>query len=147
MHPDRIQQLVVIVAPLLYGLAAHAGELVYAPVSPAFGGANGNAAQVWLSTAQATNKHKPPVEPIPGLTGQSGLQQFNDMLERTVLGQLASAATSSILGPDGKLIPGTVDTGSFRITITDLGGGVLQITTTDKNTGASTSFEIGGNGS
>jgi curli production assembly/transport component CsgF len=135
---------VFIVAPVFCALAANAGELVYTPVNPAFGGANASAAQVWLSTAQATNKHKAPVDPSTLPTRETALQQFNDMLERTVLGQLASAATSSILGPNGKLVPGTVETGNFRITITDLGGGVLQITTTDKTTGQSTTFEIGG---
>lgn len=128
--------------PLLYACAATAGELVYVPTNPAFGGNNAAATQVLLSTAQATNKHKGP-DTAAALADQSPLQQFNDMLERTVLGQLAAAATSSILGPNGKLVPGTVETGNFRITITDLGGGMLQITTTDKTTGATTSFEIG----
>jgi curli production assembly/transport component CsgF len=44
----------------------------------------------------------------------------------------------------GKLKPGTVETGNFRIDIVDAGGGVLVITTTDKVTGATTSFQVGG---
>jgi curli production assembly/transport component CsgF len=48
------------------------------------------------------------------------------------------------MGPNGGLQPGTVETGNFRITIVDSGGGVLTITTTDKVTGASTSFQVGG---
>lgn len=128
----------VILAP---GVAA-ATDLVYAPTNAAFGGTSA-ATQMLLGTAQATNKHTAPVDPSALLSKQTSLQQFNDMLERAVLGQLASAATSGIFGTNGKLMPGTVETGNFRITITDLGGGVLEITTTDKTTGDTTSFQIG----
>ena len=63
------------------------------------------------------------------------------MLERSILSQLASGAAAKI-SANGKLIPGTVETANFTITIIDLGGGVLQITTTDKATGTSTSFQV-----
>jgi curli production assembly/transport component CsgF len=48
------------------------------------------------------------------------------------------------MGPGGKLQPGIVETGNFRIEIVDAGGGMLIVTTTDKTTGATTSFQIGG---
>jgi curli production assembly/transport component CsgF len=48
------------------------------------------------------------------------------------------------MGSGGKLKPGVVETGNFRIEIVDSGGGMLTITTTDKVTGASTSFQVGG---
>ena len=130
-------------AALLIGLSAmtaNATELVYAPVNPSFGG-NPLNGQTLLNSAQATNKHKDPN--ASSLTQKTALQQFNEMLERSVLSQLASAATSNVMGPGGKLTPGTVETGNFRIVITDLGGGILQITTIDKVTGASTSFQVG----
>ncbi len=60
-----------------------------------------------------------------------------------MLSQLASAATSKLMGQDGKLVPGTFSTANFVITVTDLGGGVLRVTTTEKATGATTSFEVG----
>ncbi len=123
-----------------WATAAGATELVYAPVNPSFGG-NPNNGQTLLNAAQATNKHKDPA--ATALAQKSPLLQFNEMLERSVLSQLASAATSNVLGPGGKLTPGTVETGNFRIVITDLGGGMLQITTTDKVSGASTSFVVG----
>jgi curli production assembly/transport component CsgF len=124
---------------LLSSFAAHAGasDLVYTPISTQFGGSPNAGAQM-LSQAQATNKHKD----APALSSQNSLQQFNDSLSRSILGQLASAATSSIIGSNGKLQPGTVQTGNFRITITDLGGGTLQITTVDKVTNDSTTFVI-----
>lgn len=122
---------------------ARATDLVYTPVNPSFGGSPLNGS-VLLNAAQAQNKTKDPDAPKPTATGQqTSLQQFNDILERSVLSRLASAATSGIMGPNGQLIPGTVNTGNFSIQISDLGGGLLQVTTTDKATGATTSFQVG----
>jgi curli production assembly/transport component CsgF len=122
---------------------ASAGELVYTPVNPSFGGSALNGS-VLLNAAQAQNKTKDPDAPTAAKsTQQSALQQFNDILERSVLSRLASAATSNIIGPNGQLVPGTIDTGNFTIQISDLGGGLLQVTTTDRVTGAATSFQVG----
>lgn len=120
--------------------AAPASELVYVPTNPAFGGSPLNASG-FLSMAQMTNKHKDASDAASGK--QSGLEQFTDMLERSVLSQLSAAATAGVMGSGGKLHPGSVETGNFRIDIVDAGGGVLVITTTDKTTGQSTSFQIG----
>lgn len=121
-------------------LASQATEIVYYPINPAFGGSplNGN----WmLGIAQAQNKHQDPE--ADALRNTSPLQNFNDALERAILGQLASAATQQISGPNGQLRPGTVQTGNYIIDIVDLGGGLLRITTTDKVLGTSTSFQVG----
>jgi curli production assembly/transport component CsgF len=120
--------------------AAQATELVYVPVNPNFGGSPLNGATL-LGLAQAQNKTKDP--DAQGSQKQSALQQFNDSLQRSILGRLAAAATSNVVGADGKLQPGTVETSDFLITISDLGGGTLKVTTTDKSTGAITSFEVG----
>jgi curli production assembly/transport component CsgF len=128
---------------LLIGLAcapAQASELVYVPINPSFGGNPMNANGL-LSTAQLTNKHK---DPDQAAAKKTGLQQFADLLERSILGQLSAAATSGVLGAGGKLQPGIVETGNFRIEIVDAGGGLLIVTTTDKLTGASSSFQVGG---
>ena len=120
--------------------AAHATELVYTPGNPAFGGSALNGS-VLLNAAQAQNKHRDPDDLSSQLASRTPLEQFNDSLQRSVLSQLASAATSGVMS-NGKLIPGTVQTGDFSIAISDLGGGMLQITTTDKVTGASTTFQV-----
>jgi curli production assembly/transport component CsgF len=120
-----------------------ASELVYYPVNPSFGG-NPINGTVLLNSAQATNKHKDPeANAANPATQKTSLQQFNDMLERSILSQLAAAASSRISGSGGKLVPGSVETGNFRIDIADLGGGLLLVTTTDRATGASTSFQVG----
>ncbi|MFL6675432.1 MAG: curli assembly protein CsgF [Massilia sp.] len=143
MPENLYRMLAVTMSAMLLATVACASELVYVPVNPAFGGSPLNASGL-LSTAQLTNKHKDPAAIAAAATKQTPLQQFTDMLERSVLGQLSSAATAGIMGSGGKLQPGTVETGNFRIAIVDAGGGRLIITTTDKVSGASTSFEVGG---
>lgn len=123
--------------------AAMATPIVYVPINPAFGG-NPLIGNSLLATAQASNKHRDPLA-ANSMLSKTPLQQFSDMLERSVLGQLSAAATAGVIG-NGKLKPGSVETGNFRIDIVDAGGGVLIITTTDKVTGDSTSFQIGGQG-
>lgn len=130
----------VLLAAMLAG-GAGATDLVYQPVNPAFGGYPANG-QHLLATATATNNHAGKDGLGRSLLDQSPLAQFNQTLERTVLSQLAAAATSKLTGSDGKLLPGTFSTENFTISVTDLGGGMLRITTTDKATGAATTFEV-----
>lgn len=119
---------------------ADASELVYTPINPSFGG-NPTNGSILLNSAQATNKHKDP-SASSALGQKTPLQQFNESLERSILNQLSAAAASKISG-GGKLVPGTVETANFLIDIVDLGGGLLQVTTTDKVTGAASSFQVG----
>ncbi|MEO7494083.1 MAG: curli assembly protein CsgF [Massilia sp.] len=120
----------------------HATELVYVPVNPNFGGSPNNAPGL-LAIGSATNKHGLQSGLGGSSLNQTPLQQFNQTLERMVLSQLASAATSKLMGQNGKLVPGTFTTENFIITVTDLGGGILRVTTTEKATGVVTSFEVG----
>ncbi|MGB3290709.1 MAG: curli assembly protein CsgF [Burkholderiaceae bacterium] len=123
---------------------APATELVYYPFNPSFGG-NPLNGTVLLNSALATNRHTDPDigQDKLGIEDKSPLQVFNETLERSILSRLASAASSQIVGPDGKFIPGTLDTGSFTISIVDLGNGFLSINTTDKLTGGVTTFQVG----
>jgi curli production assembly/transport component CsgF len=114
-----------------------ASELVYTPVNPSFGGNPLNGA-VLMNQATAQNKFKESIDS----GDQSALTQFNTMLQSAILSRVSSAVTSSIVGADGSLTPGTVETTDFRITITNLQSGLLQITTTDKSTGQTTQFQV-----
>lgn len=129
-------------AVLLAGAGAHANPLVYTPMNPSFGG-NPLYGSYLLGRAQAQDRNKDPNAGTGfGNSSQSQLQQFQNSLQQAILSRIAGAVSSSVIGADGKLIPGTVETDNFRITIADLGSGQLRITTVDKSTGASTSFEI-----
>lgn len=145
MHPLRALRTLLPALSLTW-LAGHAvpaaaTELVYVPLNPSFGGSPLNSHL--LSTAEAQNRFKDPEETARGLgQDKTPLQQFNEILERSILSRLASAATSSVIGSSGELVPGTVQTDSFVIDILDLGGGTLRVTTTDKVTGAVSTFEV-----
>lgn len=128
---------------LVLHISAIASEIIYTPLNPSFGG-NPNNGVVLLSSASATNRHKDPNALSASSLQKTPLQTFNETLERAILGQLASSVSQKLLGNGtGKLTPGTVDTTNFTIRISDLGGGVLQVTTTDKFTGFSTAFQVG----
>ena len=133
----------VFVAATLLAGAAHANPLVYTPVNPVFGGSPLNGPYL-LNRAQAQDDHKDPAasSALNSLSPQSQLEQFNNALQQAVLSRVSAAVSSSIVGADGKLIPGTVETQNFLITISDLGGGRIRILTTDKLSGSSTSFDI-----
>ena len=124
---------------------AAATELIYYPTNPSFGGNPLNGPML-LNSAQAQNKHTddPDLDRDQfGFQQETPLQTFNDTLQRSILSRVAASATSQIIGGDGMLRPGTIETGDFTISIIDAGGGVLNITTTDKSSGASTSFQVG----
>jgi curli production assembly/transport component CsgF len=130
---------------LLALLAAGAGanEIVYTPVNPSFGGSPLNG-PVLLNSANAQNKHTDPAlnSALSRFGTQSQLDLFNQRLQSLILDRIANSLTGSIFDANGNLKPGTVDTGTFSVTIVDQGGGLLLITTTDKTTGASTTFQV-----
>lgn len=134
--------LLFVTLALLSGLTTtslHASELVYQPINPSFGGSPLNG-PVLLNSAQAQNDFTES-SPSSG-SQQNALSQFNNMLKSAILSRVASAVTSGIVGPTGQLTPGTVETADFRIAINDIGGGQLQILTTDKSTGQTTEFQV-----
>lgn len=123
-------------AALLATGHAMAGELVYTPVNPNFGGNPANGSFL-LSEAQAQNHFKEPV------TQESTFQQFQDTLDRAILSRIATTASGSLFDANGHLKAGSeYDNADFHVSVVDLGGGILQVTTTDKNTGATTVFQI-----
>ncbi|AQV96462.1 curli assembly protein CsgF [Cupriavidus necator] len=147
MHAPKQRISLTAVVAVLSVTAGHAfaTTLIYQPVDPSFGG-NPLNGPVLLDIANAQNKYKDPSMQSFGPGGllgqQSALQQFNNQLQQAILSRVASSVTNSIVGPNGQLIPGTIETGSFSINIVNVGSGVLQITTTDKSTGASTTFQV-----
>lgn len=138
----RITRMAFVGAILIAFDAAHATTLVYTPVNPTFGGDPANGA-VLMNAATAQNKHvNSSVSDSSSST--STLDQFNSELQQAILSRVATSVTSSIVGPDGSLKPGTINTGNFSIAITQVTGGNLQVTTTDKTTGSSTTFIVSG---
>jgi curli production assembly/transport component CsgF len=128
---------------LAFPAAAAAGELVYQPVNPSFGGNPLNGPNL-LNSANSQNKltTDPNAQSLFGRTAQSQLDLFNQRLQSLILDRIATSLSSSLFDSSGALKPGRVETSTFLIDILDQNNGTLLITTTDKTTGASTSFEI-----
>lgn len=118
-----------------------ATEMVYTPVNPSFGG-NPMNGSVLLNSANAQNKHTASSGGYSGYTPPTALQSFNSRLQALILDRLASSVTDSLFDANGNFQPGTIDTTNFTITIVDLGNGMMRITTTEKSSGTSTTFEI-----
>jgi curli production assembly/transport component CsgF len=127
----------------LLASAASATEIVYTPINPSFGG-NPLNGPVLLNGANAVNHYKDPSfgNAFSTFAAPSSLTLFNQQLQSLILSRIASSITGSVFDPNGNLKPGTIETSSFIINIVDLGNNVLKITTTDKSTGASTTFQV-----
>ncbi|MDX1694965.1 MAG: curli assembly protein CsgF [Ketobacteraceae bacterium] len=127
-------------ATLLFGLClsgfSTASELIYQPVNPSFGGNALNGSYL-LNSANAQNDLKD-----PDLDDETGLDDFNDSLQRALLSRLTSTLTGSMVDADGNLVPGILETGDYIIEITDIGDGELRVTTTERATGESTTFIV-----
>ena len=113
-----------------------ASELIYQPVNPSFGGNALNGTYL-LNSANAQNDLKD-----PDLDDETGLDDFNDSLQRALLSRLTSTLTGSMVDADGNLVPGILETGDYIIEITDIGDGELRVTTTERATGESTTFIV-----
>lgn len=134
--------VMVALLTVMFG-TVNATEITYVPVNPSFGGSPLNG-PVLLNSANAQNKHTDPSvdRTLSALGSRSSLDQFNQRLQAMILDRIATSISGSLFDGGGNLQPGTVDTSGFSITIVDQGGGMLLITTTDKSTGATTSFQI-----
>ena len=122
---------------------AAAGELVYRPVNPSFGGDPFNGPNL-LNEANAQNRHKDPEAADPGsFFGQqaSPLQQFTNALQSSILSRVAGAVSGQVVDSNGNLVPGTFTIGNIRVVVA-AGAGLLTITTTDLSTGQSTTFQV-----
>lgn len=121
--------------PLIICSHGFASELVYQPVNPSFGGNALNGTYL-LNSANAQNDIKDPD------LDTSGLEDFNDSLQRSILSRLTSALSGRLVDSDGNFVPGIVETGDFIIEITDIGDGEIRVTTTERSTGESTTFIV-----
>jgi curli production assembly/transport component CsgF len=145
-YPALPAWLAAIVLGCTVCATAGASPLTYFPVNPTFGG-NPLNGPFLLNSAQAQNKYDENPDMSPGGSGfepRTALQDFNETLQRSILGRLSAAATSYLIDASGNLFPGsTISSSDFIITISNpSSSGVLTITTTDKSTGAVTSFEV-----
>lgn len=137
-----MRKVLHVAAALMVPASVFGGPLVYTPVNPSFGGNPLNGPNL-LNAANAQNKlTDPTVSSLFGRTSQSQLDLFNQRLQSLILDRIANSLSNSLFDANGNLKAGVVETSTFLISIVDLGNGQLLVTTTDKATGASSSFQI-----
>lgn len=113
---------------------ASAGELVYQPINPSFGGDPFNGSYL-LGKAQAQDTNDPPgIDRFEPLTATERLVQS---LQSRLISQLISDVEA------GEINEGTFDSSEFGVVIRD-DGGQLSINVTDKATGDVTTINVGG---
>ncbi len=123
---------------MCFVVTASASSLVYTPKNPSFGGPAAYGTYL-LNNANAQNQFK---DPDAIRKDKTPIEEFNDRLQRSLLSRITSTISRSIIGIDGAVNPGSFETTDFLIDVTDLGGGQMSITTTDKVTGDQTSIVI-----
>lgn len=117
---------------------ARAGELVYMPTNPTFGG-NPNNASGLMAIASAQNDYK---APTTTLTPQ---QKFINSVQSAVLARMSRAAVTQLFDTYGNPVLGTVvSAGDFTIEfVAEEGTGNITLVTRDIATGGETRVEIG----
>ena len=123
-----------LVAGWLVASVSFAGEMVYQPANPSFGGNPFNAGPL-LNQANAQNDNVDPNRTV------RQAQTFADRVDRLVLNAIASGILGNITDSTGDLIPGTIDTGINTIVITDLGT-QLEVVITNNATGEVTTILV-----
>jgi len=132
-------------AALFFASSANAGQLVYTPVNPTFGGSPFNGAYL-LSTADANNfdflSNPKAAQELNSLTSQQNTaQELRQALISALISQASQTVIDSILGTNGQ----ASDSGTFSLageTINfNRAGGEINITLTDP-TGGQTQITI-----
>jgi curli production assembly/transport component CsgF len=124
-----------IFAGCLFAVPAMAGELIYTPTNPSFGGSPLNATQL-MNEASAQKPSAPPVK----TTKQSTSQQFVQMLQSQLYAGLANSVANAITGQNSQA-DGTIKLDSMQLTWNTVGG-QTSITMTDFATGQITQISV-----
>jgi len=137
-----VSRVVCLAAVLVLGaVRAHAGELIYQPVNPSFGGNPFNSSHL-LATANAQNGYPPPSRRSPAgiAEGSSNADRFIRQLEGRLLSGLASELTNAIFGNElqerGKVVFGE-QTITFERTLES-----IDLVIEDASTGATTEISV-----
>ena len=137
MYPSKLiamKKIVIQTLLLACGCANVAAEnLNFNFQNPSFLGGNPNNAAGLLNQANAQNPYKAPVD--------TALQKFQKNMESAIFSRIQSKLLEAQFGKEAPVV-GDYDTLNFRINVSDAGNNLLVVTTTDKITGAVTTFTV-----
>ncbi|MCP4298936.1 MAG: curli production assembly/transport component CsgF [Proteobacteria bacterium] len=120
--------------------AVLAGEMVYTPANPSFGGNSFNA-QWLMSEAQAQSEYKEKKDVDPYGYESDPLKDFQDGLNRQILSRLSREIVDVAFGEEGDFQEGSYQIGDYTINI-DPNSSVVKIEILDELTGNNTLIEI-----
>lgn len=115
-------------------LQANAGELVYQPINPSFGG-DPFMGSYLLGKAQSQDTNTDPN--ARGIESLSSTERLIQSLESRLISQLISDVGA------GEVDEGAFDSGEFSVVVRDEGG-LLIVRVVDKVTGDVTNISVGG---
>ncbi len=124
----------------LCAASSQAGELVYVPTNPTFGG-NPNNASGLMAAASAQNDYKAPVAPK---TTQTALEKFTAAVQTRLLSRLTADTVDALYPTDGNPNFDTpVTVGNFTVTLKEGDNNSVIMVTTDITTGKTTEIMVG----
>jgi curli production assembly/transport component CsgF len=133
--------IVRLLATCAFACPASAGELVFTPVNPQFGGSPLNASA--LQYEASAQKPNAPVK----ITQQSSAQQFLQLLQSQLYASLANSVASAITGQNSQGA-GTITLNTLTISWStggcgeNLSGSCSNITISDSSTGQITTISV-----
>lgn len=128
------RNLLTLVAGSLLATTASAGELIYQPLNPSFGG-DPFMGTYLLGKAQAQDTNRDPDS--RGIESISSTERLIQSLESRLISQLISDVGAGNVGE------GSFDSGDFSVVVRDEGG-QLVVRVIDKVTGDVTNISVGG---
>jgi curli production assembly/transport component CsgF len=131
-------QILLLISTITYVIQA--GELIYTPVNPSFGGSPLNA-QWLLSSAQTQNSYSE--KSSAESASRSPVENFKESLNRQILSRFASQIVATAFGEKGAdpLVEGSYQIGDFTIEVKP-DARTLSIVVIDIIDGSETVIEI-----
>jgi curli production assembly/transport component CsgF len=118
--------------------ASVAGELIYTPTNPSFGGSPLNSTQ--LMSEASVSKPNAPTKSSTANTQQNTAQQFMQMLQSQLYASLASSVSNAITGQNAQAA-GTIKLSNLQVSWNTLDG-QTHITMNDLSTGQITEIYV-----
>ena len=133
--------IIPILAVIGTAVPVAAGELVYRPISPGFGGSPFNTDYVF-GTAERAQSDPNGKQSGSGFGGRTNtpLESFTESLQARLLGQVSDDIVTAIFGEDA------ADEGRFQVAGTVIefqrGADTINLTITDTGTGQTTTIDV-----
>ena len=136
----RLVLSTVALAATVAAAPAFAGDLVYRPISPGFGGSPFNTDYVFGTAERAQSNPNGNQGGGFGAGGNTPLQNFTESLQGRLLSQVSDDIVNAIFGEDAR------EDGRFDVagTVVEFrrNGDQINLTITDSSTGESTAIDV-----